>query len=81
MNYLLTYQLNEISFYKVEFHLFYNRCNNINRFFESRYDIEQRYRDEHKIYQIVKFFNLVCYDIFRKINISNVKSIVLIIFE
>ena len=58
MNYLLTYQLNEISFYKVEFHLFYDRCNNVNRFFESRCDIEQRYRNEHEIYQIVEFFNL-----------------------
>ena len=58
MNYLLTYQLNEISFHKIEFHSFYDRCNNVNRFFESRCDIEQRYRNEYKIYQIVEFFNL-----------------------
>ena len=81
INYLLTHQLNEISFHKIEFQLFYNRCNHVIRFFEFRYDIEQRYRDEHEIYQIVEFFNLVCYDIFRKTNVSNIKSIVLTIFE
>ena len=81
MNELLTHQLNEISFHKIEFYLFYNRCNNVNRFFESRYNVEQRYRDEHKIYQIVEFFNLVCYDVFRKINVLSVKSIILTIFE
>ena len=40
INYLLTHQLNEISFHKIEFYLFYNRCNNVNRFFEFRCDIE-----------------------------------------
>ena len=77
----MTHQLNEISFHKIEFYLFYNRCNNVNRFFESRCNVEQRYRDEHKIYQIVEFFNFVYYDVSRNANVSNLKSIILTIFE